>query len=63
MTNQEIIQKLNREHTLDSKEWEQIVETYSKEDLDYAMELARKTAIAEFGKMIYFRGIIEFSNI
>ena len=63
MTNQEIIQKLNREHTLDSKEWEQIVETYSKEDLDYAMELARKIAIAEFGKMIYFRGIIEFSNI
>ena len=63
MTNQEIIQKLNREHTLDSKEWEQIVETYSKEDLNYAMELARKIAIAEFGKMIYFRGIIEFSNI
>ena len=63
MTNQEIIQKLNKEHSLEFTEWKQLFDSYTKEDLDYAMELARTIAIREFGKKIYFRGIIEFSNI
>ncbi len=63
MTNQEIIQKLNQEHTLDSAEWRQLFASYTKEDLAYAMELARTIAVKNFGKRIYFRGIVEFSNI
>lgn len=62
MNNQELINKLNQEHTLTLSEWEQLVETYSKEDVAYAMELAQKISIEEFGKNIYFRGIIEFTN-
>ena len=63
MTNQEIIQKLNKEHSLEITQWKQLFDSYTKEDLDHAMELARTIAIREFGKKIYFRGIIEFSNI
>lgn len=63
MTNQELIQKLHEDHTLSIKEWEQIFSSYKKEDIDQAMELAREIAIKQFGKRIYFRGIVEFSNI
>ena len=62
MNNQELICKLNTEHSLRIEEWEQLIDTYTKEDLDYATSLAREIAIREFGKTIYFRGIIEFSN-
>lgn len=63
MTSQQIIQKLNNERVLTSAEWEQLFDSYTKEDVEYAMELARTIAIQNFGKIIYFRGIIEFSNI
>lgn len=62
MNNQEIIQKLHTEHSLEIHEWEQLLSSYTKEDLDYAMHLAQEIAIARFGRKIYFRGIIEFSN-
>ena len=62
MNNQELINKLNQEHTLLVSEWEQLFETYSKEDVAYAMDRAQKISIDEFGKNIYFRGIIEFTN-
>lgn len=62
LSNQEFIQKLNREHSLEITEWEQLLSSYTKEDLTFAMELAREIAVKEFGKKIYFRGIIEFSN-
>ena len=62
MNNQELICKLNTEHSLEIEEWEQLIDTYTKEDFDYATSLAKEIAIREFGKTIYFRGIIEFSN-
>ena len=62
MTNQELIQKLNREHSLKLEEWEQLLFAYSKADLEYATKLAQEIAAEKFGKSIYFRGIIEFSN-
>ena len=62
MNNQELICKLKKDHSLPIEEWEQLMETYTKEDLEYAADLARKIAVREFGKTIYFRGIIEFSN-
>lgn len=60
--NQKLIDKLKETHSLEIGEWEQLIETYTKEDLDYAMKMAQKIAIREYGKIIYFRGIIEFSN-
>lgn len=62
MRNLDIIHQLNENHTLKIKEWEQLFSSYTKEDLEFSMELARNIADQEFGKKIYFRGIIEFSN-
>lgn len=62
MSNQDFIEKLNEIHFLEFSEWEQLFASYTKEDVTFAMELARKIAVAEFGRKIYFRGIIEFSN-
>ena len=62
MKNKELIDQLNKEHSLKKEEWEQLLSTYTKEDLEYATNLAREIAVNVFGKKIYFRGIIEFSN-
>ena len=63
MTNKALIKKLQQTHSLELSEWEQLISTYTKEDLDYAMLQAQATAIRIFGRKIYFRGIIEFTNI
>lgn len=60
--NQKLIDQLNKNHSLELAEWEQLISYYDKEDLEYAMKMAREIAIREYGKTIYFRGIIEFSN-
>ena len=62
MNNQELIFKLNKEHFLEINEWEQLLSTYTKEDLECAVKLAQEIAVERFGRNIYFRGIIEFSN-
>ena len=63
MTNKERIDLLNRDHRLDAAQWEAIFAEWTESDLDYAMTLAREITISRFGKKIYFRGIVEFSNI
>ena len=63
MSNQNLIDKLRENHTLELSEWEQLIDTYTGEDLEYAGKLAREIAVGVFGKKIYFRGIIEFTNI
>lgn len=60
---QALIEKLNRQHRLTRTEWEQIFSEYTETDRTFAMELARNIAVAQFGKRIYFRGIVEYSNI
>ena len=62
MTNRELIEKLNRDHRLEEQEWEQIYATYTADDLDFAMTMARGIAWEHFGSTIYFRGIVEYSN-
>ena len=62
MKNKELIEKLKKDHSLSFEEWEQLLSTYTKEDYTYAINLAREIAVDVFGKKIYFRGIIEFSN-
>ena len=63
MNNRELIDLLHRQQKLEANQWEQLFATCTAEELDYAMELARKITIERFGKKIYFRGIVEFSNI
>ena len=58
-----LIEKLHRERNLTQAEWETIFTDYTQEDVEFATELARTIAIEQFGKTIYFRGIVEYSNI
>ena len=62
MKNRDLIDQLKTSHSLTTEEWEQLFSTYTKEDVEYATALARTIAVENFGKTIYFRGIIEFSN-
>ena len=63
MTNKECIDLLHREHRLNKKQWIQLFSSFTQEDAAYALELSRKITDIHFGKKIYFRGIVEFSNI
>lgn len=62
MDNIKLIDKLNKEKSLDIHEWKKLLSTFTEEDRLYAADIARKIAIDKFGKNVYFRGIIEFTN-
>jgi len=63
MNNRELIDKLNSEHALLHEEWGQIFDTWDAYDLQYAARLANCISLERFGRKIYFRGIIEFTNV
>ena len=63
MKNRDLIDKLNRERALSAEEWTQLIGTYDAADLEYAMGIAHEIAVGRFGRKIYFRGIVEFTNI
>ena len=63
MNNRQLIEALNREHRLEQPQWEQLFASYTPEDLDFAADMARGITVRRFGRKIYFRGIVEFSNI
>ena len=63
MNNAELINKLNIDKKLSYGEWLQLIESSTEADRKFAADLARKNTTARFGKRIYFRGIIEFTNI
>ena len=58
-----LIRTLEREHRLTAEQWERLFEEYDGEDAALAAELARLRTVERFGKRIWFRGIVEFSNI
>ena len=58
-----LIRTLDREHRLSGEEWERLFTEYTPEDADFAIELARQRTLERFGRKIWFRGIVEFSNI
>ncbi len=61
--NRLLIDKLEAEHKLDMQEWITLLGTYTEEDRVYAAEKARTVADKVYGKSIFIRGIVEFSNI
>ncbi len=63
MTNIELIDKLSVEKNLSFDEWTQLIGTYTPEDRQYAADAARNVAQREFGRDIFFRGIVEFTSI
>lgn len=63
MTNIQLIDRLEAQTRLESAEWEQLLSTYTEDEREYAAGRARAIAQREFGRRIYFRGIIEFTSI
>ena len=62
MTNRELIDKLNTTKALQKCEWEQLFSSFTESDRLYAANIARSIADDIFGKNIFIRGIVEFSN-
>ena len=62
MTNKELIDKLNTQKALEKAEWIQLFSSFSEADRRYAAGLARERADEVFGKRVFIRGIVEFSN-
>ncbi|MBQ2696451.1 MAG: [Clostridia bacterium] len=58
-----LIDKLALLHGLTKEEWCLLLAGFDCETAEYAANLARETAQARFGKNIYIRGLIEFTNI
>ncbi len=63
LTNRERIDSLNREWKLPPESWRELIGTSTEADRRYAARLAQSIAEKHFGKAIFFRGIIEFTNI
>ena len=62
-SNKQLIDKLHEKKGLTKDEWIQLFESYTEEDRLYAAEKARAVADAVYGKDVYIRGIVEFSNV
>ena len=60
--NQARILALARGERLPREELARLIAARSPEDCETAASLARKTALREFGRKVYFRGLIEFTN-
>ncbi len=58
----QLLQKLSREHRLAPLEWEALIGGYTPELAAQAAELARDFREPFYGKKIFIRGLIEFTN-
>ena len=63
MSNQERIDRLNRYGDLPFQDWVELIETRAPEDEAHAARLAHEITLSRFGKFVFLRGIIEFTNI
>jgi biotin synthase len=58
----ELIDRLNEEKRLSHEEWITLLTDFDADDMNYAARLARNIADIHYGRDIYIRGIVEFSN-
>lgn len=58
-----LIDKLNKNKHLDSEDWLTVLGEWDESDREYAAGIARAVSEGVFGKKIYIRGIVEFSNV
>lgn len=63
MTNRELLEKLREESRLSKADWAQLFSTWTDSDREYAASLAREASVSRFGHDVFFRGIVEFTNI
>ena len=57
-----IIDKLKKERDLSDSEWKALLETEDAEVLSYLSSCAREIRESIYGKAVYIRGLIEFTN-
>ena len=62
MNNIDLINKLNEENHLDFEEWRQLLATFTDDDRQAAADIARAIAQEKFGRQVFIRGIVEFTN-
>lgn len=58
-----IVDRLRKWHELNAREYQALLMTQNRQDVEYLMGQAREVAQARFGKRIYLRGLIELSNV
>ena len=58
----EIITKLHREHAASSAELLELLHCEDMDTMEALRQAAQETAQETFGKAVYLRGLIEFSN-
>lgn len=63
MANKELINLLEKNRKLSHSQWVELLSDFDEEEKKYAAEKARNISVKHFGKSIYIRGIVEFSNI
>ncbi len=59
----QLIDILETKHTLTTEDWYQLLTEFDEEAAEYAATKARNITQKRFGKNIYIRGLIEFTNI
>ncbi len=57
------IDRLNAEKRLPNEDWTALLATGDESDRAYAAGIARELATARFGRNVFVRGIVEFSNV
>lgn len=62
MLQKQLIDKLYNNNILNHDEFIQLIENHDNEDTEYLFELARKVRESKYGKDVYVRGLIEFTN-
>lgn len=58
----ELIDRLNAEKCLPHEGWVRLFDGFTDEEREYSASIARRIADEKYGKNIYIRGIVEFSN-
>ena len=58
-----IINKLREIHSLSANEWKYLLEHMTEETTEYLRTAAREVTDRVFGRQVYVRGLIEFTNI
>ncbi len=58
----ELIDKLEKDHILSKEELVEIIENHTPKTDEYLFEKARKIREKHYGKDVYIRGLIEFTN-
>ena len=62
MLQKELIDKLHKNSILSADEFYKMLSEHDEEDSEYLFGLARKVRENIYGKDVYIRGLIEFSN-